>query len=91
MSNTSNPNPQSGAHGRSSAPEQKPISPRMALLVVALLVVVAVVLAVIGILSRKSADTVLAERTQELAAPTVLAAAAKAGRADQTASCCPAT
>jgi RND family efflux transporter MFP subunit len=79
MSNTSNQNSGHGAHDEVSAPEQKPISPRMALLAVAVLVVVAVVVSVLGVMSRKAADTVLAERTQELAAPTVLAEPAKPG------------
>jgi RND family efflux transporter MFP subunit len=73
MTDASKPNPQP-AHGRESAPEQKPISGRKALVGVALLLVVALLLAVFGILSRRSAATVLAERTQELAAPTVIAA-----------------
>jgi RND family efflux transporter MFP subunit len=73
MTNESKPNPQP-AHSRESAPEQKPISGRKALVGVALLLVVALLLAVFGIVSRRSAATVLAERTQELAAPTVIAA-----------------
>ncbi len=79
MSDTSKQNPDHSAHEAIAAPEEKPISPRKALLAVALLVVVAVVLSVIGVLNRKSADSVLAERTQELAAPTVLAQPAKPG------------
>ncbi|MGD0903268.1 MAG: efflux RND transporter periplasmic adaptor subunit [Terracidiphilus sp.] len=73
MTNESKPNPQQ-AHSRESAPEQRPISGRKALVGVALLLLVALLLAVFGILSRRSAATVLAERTQELAAPTVIAA-----------------
>ena len=73
MTNESKPNPQP-AHSRESAPEQKPISGRKALVGVALLLLVALLLAVFGILSRRSAATVLAERTQKLAAPTVIAA-----------------
>ena len=46
---------------------------------VALLLVVALVLGGLGILRRTHADTVLAERTQELAAPTVTVALPKAG------------
>ncbi|MGC1463248.1 MAG: efflux RND transporter periplasmic adaptor subunit [Terracidiphilus sp.] len=79
MSDASKPNPHPAAPEGISAPEEKPISPRFALLGVALLVVVAVVLAVIGILGRRSAETVLADRTQELAAPTVLALPASPG------------
>ena len=57
----------------SSAPEHKPISPRKALVGVALLVIVAVVLAVAGILPRQSADAALRQHTDETAAPYVIA------------------
>jgi RND family efflux transporter MFP subunit len=73
MTNESKPNPQP-ANSHETAPEQKPISPRLALVGVAVVVIVTVALAVFGVLSRRSAATVLAERTQELAAPTVIAA-----------------
>ncbi|MDR3750183.1 MAG: efflux RND transporter periplasmic adaptor subunit [Terracidiphilus sp.] len=76
MTNESNTNPHpaaSATHDDLTAPPQQPISPRKALLGVALLLVVAVVLAAFGILSRKSADTVLAERTSKLAPPSVIA------------------
>ena len=73
MTNESNTNPHPPTHDDLTAPRQKPLSPRTALLGVALLLVVAVVLAAMGILSRKSADTVLAERTSELAPPAVIA------------------
>jgi RND family efflux transporter MFP subunit len=72
MSDKSKPNPNQAGHEEHSAPGEKPISPRVALLVAVVLVAVAVVLAVVGILSRRSANAVLADRTQELAAPTVL-------------------
>lgn len=61
-------------HDRQTALEQKPISPRLALVGVAVLFALAVLLAGFGILSRKSAAIVLAERTNELAPPTVIAA-----------------
>jgi len=73
MTNKPDPNPQP-AHSHETAPEQKPISPRLALAGVAVVVLVTVLLAVLGVLSRRSAATVLAERTQELAAPAVIAA-----------------
>ena len=73
MTNKPDPNSQP-AHSHETAPEQKAISPRLALAAVALVVLVTVALAVFGILSRRSAATVLAERTQELAAPSVIAA-----------------
>ena len=79
MSNEPTETPQPTKHDAMNAPDQKPISPRLASLVGALLLVVAVVLAIIGIVGRKSADAVLAERTQELAAPTVIALAPKTG------------
>jgi RND family efflux transporter MFP subunit len=78
MSNEPNPNPQP-AHHHESAPEQKSISPRLALLGVAVLLIVAALLAGIGILSRRSAATVLAQRTNELAAPTVIAVTPRQG------------
>jgi RND family efflux transporter MFP subunit len=67
------------AHGHESAPEQKPIPPRKALVGVAIVVVVAGLLAGFGILLRIHAGTVLAQRTNELAAPTVIVAAPKSG------------
>jgi RND family efflux transporter MFP subunit len=81
MTNESKPNPHpatqpahQGAQDHETAPEQKPISPRLALAGVAVALIVAVLLGIFGILSRRSAATVLAERTQQLAAPTVIAA-----------------
>ena len=70
MTNTSNPN-QQPAHGHESAPAQQPIPPRLALVVVVVLLVAALVFAGLGILRRTQADTVLAKRTQEMAPPTV--------------------
>lgn len=77
MNDVSTPNPQQ--HDEISAPEQKPISPRYAAIGAIVLLVVAVVLAAVGIMSRKSGDKVLADRTQELAAPTVIVAPPKPG------------
>lgn len=74
MNDESASNSNNTAHETIAAPEQKPISPRAAALGGVALTVLAVVLAVVGILSRKSADAVLAERTVESAAPTVLTA-----------------
>jgi len=65
MSNLQNSNPSSH---HESAPEQAAIAPRKALIGVAIVVLIAAVLAGYGILSRKSADKVLAERTNELEA-----------------------
>ena len=72
----SNSNP---AYEHGAAPEQKPIQPRMALLGVAVVLIVACVLVVLGIWHRKSADKVLADTTYQLAPPSVIVAAAKPG------------
>ena len=79
MNDPSTPNPHQASHDDIEAPEQKPISPKLASIVALVLIVLAVVLGVVGIISRKSADAVLADRTQETAAPTVLTAPPKAG------------
>jgi RND family efflux transporter MFP subunit len=78
MSNESNPNQQPG-YENETAPEQAAISPRKALVGIAVVVVIAAVLAGYGILRRIHADHALVERTTELAAPTVIVAAPKAG------------
>jgi len=77
MSNQPN-NPQA-ANDHEQAPEQKPIQSRTALLGIAVVVVLTVLLAVFGALHRSHADTVLAQRTIDLAAPTVIVAPAKPG------------
>ncbi len=77
MSNESKPNPQPASHAdrdHAVAPGQKPISARLALVGVAVLLVVAAVLATFGILSRASAYQALAQKTTALAAPTIIAA-----------------
>jgi len=83
MSNESRPNPQEAAHGggheHEAAPEQKPISGATALIGIALVVVVTLALAAWGLLSRRSANAVLAERTTELAAPSVIAVVPRQG------------
>lgn len=80
MSDAPKPNPQQASHDVISAPDQKPISPRAAIVGIVVVVLVALVLAGLGILSRHRADTVLADRTQELAPPTVNVAAARTGQ-----------
>jgi len=62
-----------------SAPEQAPIAPGMAMAGIVAVLVIAALLAGYGIFTRLSADKVLADRTTELAAPTVLVAPAKPG------------
>ena len=78
MTNDPNSN-QPVASEHETAPEQQPIAPRTALAGVAIVLVVAAVLAGYGILRRYQARAVLAETTNELAAPTVIVAAPKPG------------
>ncbi|MGA3345408.1 MAG: efflux RND transporter periplasmic adaptor subunit [Terracidiphilus sp.] len=80
MSNEPNPNqPAAGTSHHETAPEQKPIAPRTALLGVALILIVLAALAGFGILRRMNADKVLANTTNDLAAPTVIVATPKTG------------
>jgi RND family efflux transporter MFP subunit len=74
----SQPSPQAD-HDHATAPEQAAISPRKALVGVAIVLVVAGALAGLGILSRFHADKALAANTTELAAPTVIAATPRPG------------
>jgi RND family efflux transporter MFP subunit len=81
MTPASNPNQQPAsqpsshpAHGHEPPTDQKPISPRIALFGVALALIAACALAGYGVLSRKHDDRVLADTTNQLAAPTVIAA-----------------
>jgi RND family efflux transporter MFP subunit len=78
MTNESNPNQQPG-YEHETAPQQAAISPRKALVGVAVVVIVAGVLAGIGIWSRIRADRHLVDTTNQLAAPAVIVAAPKAG------------
>ncbi len=78
MTNEFNPNQQPG-YENETAPEQAAISPRKALVGIAVVVVIAAVLAGYGILRRIHADHALVERTNLLAAPTVIVATPKAG------------
>jgi RND family efflux transporter MFP subunit len=77
MTETSKPNSQSGSqppHHGDTAPEQKTISPRKALVGLALFLVVVILLGAYGILHRMAADKVLANTTTEQAAPSVIVA-----------------
>lgn len=67
------------AEGHSGASAQPPLSPRRALLAVVAVLVVFLALALVGILRRDHAETVLAERTDEQAPPTVGVAPAGIG------------
>jgi RND family efflux transporter MFP subunit len=90
MTDESKPNTQPSAHESPQAghtdgheheapPEQKPISGAKAIVTIVILVLVAAVLAGWGLISRRNANTVLADRTTDLAAPAVIAVAPKQG------------
>jgi len=66
-------------HDTETAPEQKALSGSLAVVGLVLIVVVTVVLAGWGIFSRRHESEVLADRTNELAAPSVIAVPAKQG------------
>jgi RND family efflux transporter MFP subunit len=68
-----------GGHDHEVAPEQKAIAGGTAITGLVVLLVVAVLLVGWGILSRRNANTVLAERTNDLAAPSVIALSANQG------------
>jgi RND family efflux transporter MFP subunit len=76
MSNESKPNSQDH---HVHAPEQEPISTHKAVIGLVIVLIVAIVLAVLGILSRTHGNSALAQRTDTTAAPTVTVATAKAG------------
>ena len=78
MTEEPKPNPQP-VQSHDAAPEQSSISPRKALAGAAVVVLILCVLAAVGILRRVHADTDLAERTDQLAPPTVTLAPAKPG------------
>jgi RND family efflux transporter MFP subunit len=78
MTNDSNPNPPA-AQSHESAPQQASFSPRLALVGILVVIVVTIALAGFGILSRKHSDAVLAQRTDELAPPTVMTAPPRPG------------
>jgi RND family efflux transporter MFP subunit len=63
--------PHAPAEPHAQAAEQRSVSPRAVLIGLALLLVVACVLTAMGILSRMHSDSVLAQQTRALAAPTV--------------------
>jgi RND family efflux transporter MFP subunit len=84
MTQEPNPSSQSAAASHETAPEATPLSPRKALVGVAVVLLILVVLAVVGILGRTHANKVLAARTNSLAAPTVSLATAKAGAPVET-------
>ena len=83
MTQESNPHSQShgGSHG---VTKQAPISPARVLFGLVVVVIILGVLAAIGILHRTHSDTVLAERTNQQAPPTVTVAAPKPGAVTNT-------
>ncbi|HEY1903448.1 MAG TPA: efflux RND transporter periplasmic adaptor subunit [Terracidiphilus sp.] len=86
MTNETKPNTQGApqgahenGHDSETAPEQKPISGGTAIVGLVILLLVAAVLAGWGLWSRRNANAVLAQRTTDLAAPSVIAAIPKQG------------
>ena len=73
MTKQTNPKPHPSADDHESAPEQASVSPRFALAGVLVVLIVAVVLAAVGIVNRMRSDRVLAKTTDELAPRTVIA------------------
>jgi len=65
-------------------PEQKPLSPRRILFGVAIVLLIFIVIGATGILRRTHAGSALAQRTDELAPPTVTAAPAEPGSPTET-------
>lgn len=66
-------------HDHESAPEHTAMSPRVAVVAIVVVLIVAGLLAGYGILNRIHSNRVLAETTTQLAAPTVIALAPKRG------------
>jgi RND family efflux transporter MFP subunit len=84
ISKSGKPSPQQNAarpadHDHGSAPEHTPISARKALIGVVLALILAVVLAIAGILPRQAAKAALRQHTDSTAAPYVIALPPKAG------------
>jgi RND family efflux transporter MFP subunit len=84
MTQEPNPKSQPAAVHHDAALEATPLSPRRVLLGVAVILLILVVLAAAGILRRWHTGTVLAQRTDALAPPTVTLAPAKAGAPTET-------
>ena len=84
MTQEANPHSLPAAASHETAPEATPLSPRKAMAGVAVVLLILVVFAAVGILRRIHAGDVLAARTNSLAAPTVSVATAKAGAPVET-------
>ena len=74
------PNAHAPSHDTETAPEQKPIKPGHGILAALIVVAILVVLATLGILPRWHAQAALAERTNDLAAPSVILLQPKPGQ-----------
>jgi RND family efflux transporter MFP subunit len=72
-----------GHSDHETAPDQKPIKPAHAVTAIVVLLVVLVALVVMGILPRQRAHAQLEHETNELAAPSVIAIAPKAGESGE--------
>jgi len=84
MTQEANPHSLPAAASHETAPEATPLSPRKAMAGVAVVLLILVVLAAVGILRRIHAGDVLAARTNSMAASTVSVATAKAGAPVET-------
>lgn len=71
---------QPSSHDTTTAPEQKPIKPAVGITAAVVVVVVLAILVVAGILPRQHAMAALTDRTNELAAPSVIAVQPKLGK-----------
>lgn len=79
MPEESRPQTPAATHDHESAPDHVRISPHKALIGLILILVVAIVLAIVGILPRQSAEAALKQHTDEMAAPSVIALPPKPG------------
>ncbi len=82
MNHETNSHPHDAAENYAAAAGQKPVAPHKVLTGVAVVLVILIVLGAVGIFERVHAHSVLAERTHELAAPTVAVARARSGAPD---------
>jgi len=83
MNQEHNPNPQPNAAG-AGMPEERPMAPRRILFGVAVALLILIVIAATGILRRTHEGSALAQRTDELAPPTVTVAPAQPGSPVET-------
>ncbi|MGH9562338.1 MAG: efflux RND transporter periplasmic adaptor subunit [Terracidiphilus sp.] len=79
MNQESSSNPHQAAGSYAAAAGQKPLAAHKVLAAAVVVLVILIVLGAVGIFERVHAHSVLAERTHDLAAPTVAVAPAKAG------------